>query len=308
VDAGIASGDEVSVHYDPMLAKLIVAAPDRPAAVARLQWALEQLAVLGVATNAPLLRALAAEPDFRAGDTSTAYLETHDFTTATRHPDTPPDVLLAAALWEATAIAPASTPANGPYNPWTARGSAATSGAARRFRYARAGRDHSVELTPDLTGDGYRARVDDSPFSSDHAISATPRANGLLVLAIGNRRETCHLARRGYDILVSFRGDAYTLAKPRPLDVESTAHASDVAVGRQALAAPMAGTVIKVNVAEGDTVEAQQILVVLGAMKMEHAVISPYPGRVLRVPHQAGDVVPGGEVLVELDTGSPPQE
>jgi 3-methylcrotonyl-CoA carboxylase alpha subunit len=310
VDAGIASGDEVSVHYDPMLAKLIVAAPDRPAAVARIQWALEHLAVLGVATNAPLLRAIAAEPDFRAGDTSTAYLEIHDFTAAMRHPDTPPDVLLAAALWEATAApTPTAAPANGPYNPWTARGATATSGASRRFRYSRAGHDHIVALAPDLAGAGYHARVDGAPFAAgDQAISATPRANGLLVLAIGDRRETCHLARRGYDMLVSYRGDAYTLAKPRPLDVESTAHASDVAAGRQTLIAPMAGTVIKVNVAEGDTVEAQQTLVVLGAMKMEHAITAPYPGRILRVPHQAGDVVPGDEVLVELDTGAPPQE
>src|SRR5690348_11962090 len=312
VDAGIASGDEVSVHYDPMLAKLIVAAPDRPAAVARLQWALEHLAVLGVATNAPLLRAIAAEPDFRAGDTSTAYLETHDFTAATRHPDTPPDVALAAALWEATVAsveAHGTRPSNGPYNPWTARGVAATSGASRRFRYARAGHDHSVELTPDPAGDSYHARVDGAPFAPDgQAISATPHANGLLVLAIGDQRETCHLVRRGYDILVSFRGDAYTLAKPRPLDVESTAHASDAAAGRQTLTAPMAGTVIKVNIAEGDSVEAQQTLVVLGAMKMEHAITSPYPGRILRVPHQAGDVVPGGEVLIELDTGAPSQE
>ena len=199
---------------------------------------------------------------------------------------------------------------NGPYNPWTARGSAATSGASRHFRYARAGRDHTVELAPDPASDGYHATVDGASFPAldGQAISATPRANGLLVLAIGDHRETCHIARRDYDILVSFRGDAYTLAKPRPLDVESTAHASDIAAGHQALTAPMAGTLIKVNIAEGDTVEAQQTLVVLGAMKMEHAVTSPYPGRVLRVPHQAGDVVPGGEVLVELDTGSPPQE
>jgi len=165
-------------------------------------------------------------------------------------------------------------------------------------------------MAPDPASDGYHATVDGASFPAldGQAISATPRANGLLVLAIGDHRETCHIARRDYDILVSFRGDAYTLAKPRPLDVESTAHASDIAAGHQALTAPMAGTLIKVNIAEGDTVEAQQTLVVLGAMKMEHAVTSPYPGRVLRVPHQAGDVVPGGEVLVELDTGSPPQE
>src|SRR5262249_48650571 len=51
VDAGVAAGDEVSVHYDPMLAKLIVYGPDRAAAVARLAWALEHFGVLGIATN-----------------------------------------------------------------------------------------------------------------------------------------------------------------------------------------------------------------------------------------------------------------
>jgi biotin carboxyl carrier protein len=63
----------------------------------------------------------------------------------------------------------------------------------------------------------------------------------------------------------------------------------------------MAGTIIKVNVAEGDTVAAQQTLVVLGAMKMEHAIVAPYAGHVRSVRYAAGDVVPGGETLVELE-------
>jgi 3-methylcrotonyl-CoA carboxylase alpha subunit len=66
------------------------------------------------------------------------------------------------------------------------------------------------------------------------------------------------------------------------------------------LIAPMAGTVIKVNVAEGDAVAAHQTLVVLGAMKMEHAIVAPHAGRVVALPHAAGDVVPGGALLVEL--------
>jgi biotin carboxyl carrier protein len=65
----------------------------------------------------------------------------------------------------------------------------------------------------------------------------------------------------------------------------------------------MAGTVIKVQVREGEQVSANQPLVILGAMKMEHSIRSPYPGQITRVPHRAGDVVSGGEVLVELDTG-----
>src|SRR5262249_285908 len=103
VDAGVAAGDEVTVYYDPMLAKLIAYGPDRAARVARLPWALEPFGLLGIATNIPLLHAIAGEPDFQAGLTTTAYLPTHDFDAVT-HPSQPPAlVLAAAALWEAAA-------------------------------------------------------------------------------------------------------------------------------------------------------------------------------------------------------------
>jgi 3-methylcrotonyl-CoA carboxylase alpha subunit len=65
----------------------------------------------------------------------------------------------------------------------------------------------------------------------------------------------------------------------------------------------MAGTVIKVQVNEGDFVDANQPLLVLGAMKMEHAIVSSHPGRVSKILHAAGDVVAGGELLIELDSG-----
>ncbi|MGE5334953.1 MAG: acetyl-CoA carboxylase biotin carboxyl carrier protein subunit, partial [Nitrososphaerota archaeon] len=87
----------------------------------------------------------------------------------------------------------------------------------------------------------------------------------------------------------------------RPLTVESAAHHADAASGRQSLVSPMAGTIIKVNVADGDMVDAQQTLVVLGAMKMEHAIVAPYAGIVRNMRYAVGDVVPGGEVLVELE-------
>jgi 3-methylcrotonyl-CoA carboxylase alpha subunit len=104
----------------------------------------------------------------------------------------------------------------------------------------------------------------------------------------------------GGDVLVAWQGRAYRLEKPRPPDVDAAARGAEAVAGLQQLVAPMAGTIIKVNVAEGDRVRAQQTLVVLGAMKMEHAIAAPYAGKVRRVTHAAGDVVPGGEVVVEL--------
>ena len=85
MDAGVAAGDDVTMHYDPMLAKLIVSGEDRAAAIDRLQRALASFAVLGVATNIPLLAAIASNADFRAGKTDTSFLERHDFALAGCH-------------------------------------------------------------------------------------------------------------------------------------------------------------------------------------------------------------------------------
>jgi acetyl-CoA carboxylase biotin carboxylase subunit len=76
-DGGIQRGHEVTLHYDPLLAKLITYGPDRAAAVARMARALDELLVVGVETSAPYLRSVMDEKDFRAGDLSIAYVEDH---------------------------------------------------------------------------------------------------------------------------------------------------------------------------------------------------------------------------------------
>ncbi len=75
VDAGIADGDVISVHYDPMIAKVIASGADREAALATLRNRLDRTAVFGVANNLPLLRAIAAHPAFAAGDVDTGFVD-----------------------------------------------------------------------------------------------------------------------------------------------------------------------------------------------------------------------------------------
>ncbi len=213
-------------------------------------------------------------------------------------------MLVLAACWEALtreAGAPVRGPA--PYNPWTSQGQA-LQGGERRFRYSAPDGEHSVVLTPQLGAEGFSVTVDGAPFcgagAADELVAAALHADGAVTLGIGARRVAGWVARREHDVLVSLHGESYTLRKPRPLDVETTSHAHQAVAGRVELVAPMAGTVIKVNVAEGDAVAARQTLVVLGAMKMEHAIVAPHAGRVVALPHVAGDVVPGGALLVEL--------
>jgi 3-methylcrotonyl-CoA carboxylase alpha subunit len=314
VDAGVATGDEVSVHYDPMLAKLIVYGASRGSAIERLRWALDHFQVLGVATNLALLRAIAGEADFAAGETSTAYLEIHDFASQISEPPVTPLVLTAAALWET--LSTNQRPSAGPYNPWTSN-VATSSRADRRFRYLYGAREFVVSLSPVAMEAGYRVTINDEPLLAPGevdegepiagSVAATLSGENQLTLLLGVHRRLVAVARSGLDLEASYLGQSYLLRKPRPLDVTSAAAAGspgEQSGGRRhALTAPMAGTVIKVQVREGDQVTANQPLVILGAMKMEHSIRSPYPGQVIRVPHRAGDVVSGGEVLVDLDTG-----
>ncbi len=326
VDAGVSAGGEVSMNYDPMLAKLIVSAEDRSAAIDRLRWALDHFAVLGVTTNIPLLRAITDEPDFQAGQTNTAFLETHDLARgkASTQMDTE-TALVAAALWETLAQSTTSAATNGstgasrrgPFNPW-ARGAAAMgAGGERRFIYTDAtGHRRVVTLRAQPGTGAYHAWVDDAPYRFGEATSSDegePTAlsalierlpgpgDALTLCAEDGSRETLYLARRDYEILVWRRGAVTMLAKPRPLDVETATQGGEAQTGAQTLRAPMAGTIIKVNAQAGDVVAERQTVVVLGAMKMEHAIVAPHAARVRRVAHAAGDVVPGGEALVELE-------
>src|SRR6185503_10600621 len=112
VDAGVECGSEVSVHYDPMLAKLICHAPTRGEAARRLARALEELVALGVTTNRELLVAVLRHPAFLAGDTDTHFLERH--AGELFPPAAPPTgAALAAALAAAARAAPVAGAAGG---------------------------------------------------------------------------------------------------------------------------------------------------------------------------------------------------
>ena len=99
-DVGVESGDEVSVHYDPMISKLVVFAPNREMAVRRLGRALEDYTILGVPTNLPLLRRIAEHPAFAAGETTTDFLEKYRLAEPPVEIPVPTEAILLAAAGE----------------------------------------------------------------------------------------------------------------------------------------------------------------------------------------------------------------
>ena len=126
---------------------------------------------------------------------------------------------------------------------------------------------------------------------------------GLLVLRLGEMQSQVYVnAHASGDIQVMLNGGMlYRLERKQPPDVDATAHGGSLVRSQKALTAPMAGTIVKVQVHDGDTVEALQVLVVLSAMKMEHAITAPHEGKVRHVHYQEGAVVRGGAVVVEME-------
>ena len=128
VDSGVTGGDEISLHYDPMIAKLIVHAEDRPAAIRRMQQALSETVLLGLTTNSPFLHDLLGHPDFHSGRAHTTWIEQEYAGWRQPQCEPPPEVLAAAALTQFQGsgqglAGPAAAPAGpDPYSPWTAIG------------------------------------------------------------------------------------------------------------------------------------------------------------------------------------------
>jgi 3-methylcrotonyl-CoA carboxylase alpha subunit len=284
-DAGVETGEEVLLHYDPMLAKLIVCAPDRRAAVLRLRRALRDYAVLGVPTNLPLLRRIADHPAFAAGETTVRFLEEHHLTEQAPGPEVPREAVLLAAAGELSRRAPGE-----PF----AAGSWRNLGAARLLYHA-GGREHVVEAERSGAGK-LRLRLDDR----EAVVDVLSERGGEIHAVVDGEAVTAGLTFDGLDVLISLGGESHRFAKPPPLDVDGAGPGGADAPGA-GLAAPMPGTVVKLFVGEGDEVEEGQLLMILEAMKMEQPVAAPHAGRVASLPYGEGTLVPGGAVLAEIE-------
>ncbi len=309
VDSGIEGGDEITQYYDPMIAKLIVYGENRTTAIERLQAALRQAAVFGVKTNAALLSAIVEHPAFREGHTFTSFLEEYGLAGETRRVKEPEAsqegslhvALSAAALLDMTRSAGDTALWNGqtPPNPWHTLGPWRMAGESRSVSYSYQGEKHSVAISPahDIPG-AWSVQVDAHPVEVMSCIFGN---DDLVLLRWGTRHIRTFVQRYEGETQVIVDGQTYRFERRRPPNVDAAARSGNVAHSQKALTAPMAGTIVKVQARDGDSVEHRQVLVILSAMKMEHTIAAPYAGKVRHVYYQEGDVVKGGAVIVEME-------
>lgn len=314
IDSGIESGDEITQYYDPMIAKLIVYGENRGTAIERLQAALKQTAIFGVKTNAELLLTIVTHPAFQEGRTFTSFLEDYKLIEAasltqekigleqeTYEKGALQSALLAAALFDIARPGDGLSDRNGqaPTNPWQTLGPWRMIGEARSVSYSYREEKHRVAISPsqDETG-AWNVQVDAQPAEK---ITCVFGNNDLVLLRKGVKQLRVYVRQSAGDTHVMFGGRHYRFERRQPPDVDTSAHGGSAAHAQKALTAPMAGTIVKVQVHDGETVQHRQVLAILSAMKMEHTIVAPYEGKVRKVLYQEGEVVKGGTVIVEME-------
>lgn len=285
-DVGVESGDEVPVHYDPMISKLIVFAPNREMAVRRLDRALEDYTVLGVPTNLPLLRRIAKHPAFAAGETATDFLEKHRLAEPPVEIPVPEETILLAAAGELVSGRTTTEPYAA--GPWRHLGSV-------RLRYRAGDSEYRVEAER-LGSNTFKLQMEEG----ESVVEVLSFRDGEMHATLDDNPVRAGVVLDGLEVRLSLHGVVYELFKLHPPDVDD-AGPGGADAGGASLTTPMPGTVVKVLVSEGDEVEEGQLLLTVEAMKTEQSVVAPHAGTVRALPFAQGASVPGGAVLVEIE-------
>ncbi|HEX9390224.1 MAG TPA: acetyl/propionyl/methylcrotonyl-CoA carboxylase subunit alpha [Usitatibacteraceae bacterium] len=300
LDTGVISGDEISVYYDPMIAKLITWGADRDEAIRRMQGALAETEVIGVKTNLGFLQQLVRHQAFIDGETDTGFIARHRAKLMPDESNTPDEALIAAALRElAREEASIGGGRNGIWDSKT--GWWLNRGATRSLEFHAAGSDDDAGITVQVDNLGAgrgrqlpQLRMADRQYQlSQSAVSGDVvrfTANGVAHVA------TVLAVDAQFAVLLAH--SRHRLRLVDPFHFEASDDSND---GR--LTAMMPGRVVKVMAAAGDKVKKGQALIIMEAMKMEHTIVSPREGVVERVAFAVGDMVPADAVLFAFAEG-----
>ena len=293
VDAGVATGSVVGVHYDPMLAKVVAHAPSRTEAARVLARALRRMRLHGVGNNRELLVGILEHEEFLAGATDTHFLERHSpASLAAAVRDSAAERLLAVA---AALAGQAERRAAARVQRTIPSGWRNVAAAPMRVELATDERTYGVAYR--LARGGLEVEIDGERLDGVVLREATPSSVVLEVASVVRR----FVVERDADVV--FVDGASGSAAFRELPRHP---GGEIELAPGSLVAPMPGIVLRVNVAVGDVVAAQDELLVLEAMKMEHRITAPVAGTVSAVVVAAGDNVAAGTPLIVLaaDEGS----
>lgn len=294
VDDGVREGDAISPFYDSMIAKLIVHSDDRAQALARLDAALQQTHIVGLATNVQFLRQVVKSKAFATAKLDTALIERERAVLFGQ--DAVGRQLAIAAAVAATLEQEKTTQTADPFSQrdgWSMYGRS-----QRYFQFAYQGVELAATLAYAQGGAPAQLSV------TEVGAQAAGEAQTLQWRALGAGGLDLQLGAQRCSVQVYVQGEAVTVFTPagsaQLTEVDLLAHAGDSGTEGGRLTAPMPGKVVSFAVQAGDSVTKGQPLAVMEAMKMEHTIAAPADGVVQELLYAPGDQVAEGAELIRI--------
>jgi propionyl-CoA carboxylase alpha chain len=307
LDDGVYEGAEISVYYDPMIAKLAVHGADRAAAVDRLADALDEFYIAGLQHNVAFLAAVAGKERFRAGALSTDFIADEfpggfapppGFVMADR-------VILLAAALAGRRVHEREGAVGGRLldgTPDTARHTAphtAHGAMPEEWTILLDGAPHAVSLRPESTG--YRAVIDGEQLA---AATGWQPGQVLLYLCSGARTATVQIERLSASEFRLVHGGVVRhvqVLSPRAAELLALMPAKKPADTSRLLLSPMPGMLASIAVNPGQEVKAGEALATVEAMKMENVLRAEHDGRIAAIRVKPGDTLAVDEIILEFE-------
>ena len=289
VDTGVVEGDEVSIYYDPMIAKLIVWDESREKAVDRMVQALEDYRISGVKTNTQFLHALADSTPFRECELDTGFIEKHEkLIFKSQSADKNRLLAIATAFFCESERSNSIIPGD-QYSPFSS-----TSSWRLNASYSRPVTlvidDEHYDLNVLEVGNCYHLSLGDIHYEVKACLSGD-----LLSLVIDGHKLSVHGNLDGDKLALFYQGEQFECIRHRQTFTDTNEN------NEGSLSAPMNGAVVAVLVEEGQEVTAGQALVIMEAMKMEHTISAPCDGKVSSIFYADGDMVSEGADLIAIE-------
>lgn len=295
VDTGVVEGDEVSVYYDPMIAKLVVWDENRDKALSRLQQALRAYRICGMKTNIDFLHALASHPQFAAANLDTNFIQTHQADLINLNGIADDHQFVAAALYLAIKQANSRehivASSMDKFSPWCTQSQWRANENYHQNFTLRQG-DQSRNFAVSRHHHGHFAVQ-----SEDNAWEALGKlSDRTLDIAINGHHQVFSVFEQDNQLMLFSQQGQVEIEHCVPdlrLDDDHSSAAG--------FAAPMNGTLVTLLVEPDQEVEKGQPLLIMEAMKMEHSIVAPAAGKVSEFYYQAGDLVDGGAELLSFE-------
>lgn len=282
IDAGVIEGDQITAHYDPMIAKLIVWGEDRAQALARMSAALAEFEVVGPSTNIAFLGRLIASQPFSTADLDTGLIERHHDELFPAAPTPPLTALCLAAVMlsldeRAVSVDPWSQPTGWRMN----------SHLSRELSFSDASGEHALTMNYE------HANLVFHSGDAECVVTDSQRHGTQLSITMSGKKISAHVVRVDELFHVFCEGHHWQLLWRDPI-----AHAGEQESEAGRLTAPMPGKIVSLLVAAGIVVDKGTPLLIMEAMKMEHTINAPAKGSVAELLYAVGDQVAEGAQLL----------